>query len=232
MKKCMFLFLIISLNLFAQEFVVDKISGSVSVMKDTEEEWTQVKSGQKLTKNDLVSTSEKSYIQLSSKDSKFLLKSNSAVNLSAIKKMTLNELILALAAEEIRNIPSNKKNGNMKNTAVYGKEENSDAKVVPETKELGIKKINGAKQLAENGFKESALVVAKETFRKYPNTKQNLSDRLYFVDQMINLKLRNEASAEINDMKNYKPALNILKELDTRLEKLKQESYTDNSSKK
>jgi hypothetical protein len=224
MKNVIILILILFINLNAQDFTVEKISGDVFVMSGTEEEWTKVKIGQKLNKNDLISTSEKSLIRLSSKEGKFLLQSNSALNLSSVKKITLNELLLALAAEEIRNIPSKKNNSDLNNTAVYGKEETLSKKEITLSSKLGSKKINGAKQLAESGYKESALLVAKETYRKYPETKTNLENRLYFVDLMLELKLKNEAVADLTEMKNSSSSGSSIKGVEERITLIRDEN--------
>ena len=61
--------------------------------------------------------------------------------------------------------------------------------------------MNGAKQLAENGMKESAIVTAKEIFRKYPETKKDSGNRIYFADLLYNRGLYEEAYDEFNDMK-------------------------------
>lgn len=224
MKKIIICFFILITKIFSQEFIVDKVSGEVLVMKGTEESWSQIKAGQKLSFNDFISTTEKSFIHLSNKDSRFILKNNSAVNLSAVKKMTLNELMLALAAEDIRNIPAKKNNNNLKNTAVYGKEENAEKKLMPTVKDLGDKRINGAKQLAESGYKESALLVAKETYRKYPETKNNFEARLYFVDLMLGLRMNNEAITELTELKAAKLGGAFIGAVDSRLTQIKNEN--------
>jgi hypothetical protein len=224
MKKILLIILFYITPLFAQEFIIEKISGNVLVMKGTAEEWISVKTGQKLSGDDLIATAGKSFIQLSNKEGRFILQSNSALNLNAVKKLSINELLLALAAEEIRNIPSGKSKSGLKNTAVYGKEESRGKILVPSLKELGNKKINGARQLAESGYKESALVVAKETYRKYPETKSNFEDRLYFVDIMMNLNLKSEAASELKDIKDAKPNVAVIKEVDLRLDRIKEEN--------
>jgi hypothetical protein len=58
---------------------------------------------------------------------------------------------------------------------------------------LGKKKINGAKQLKENGYLESSIIVAKEVFRNYPLIAKNINDRLYFADLLAELQLYEEA---------------------------------------
>lgn len=224
MKKIIILSALVFINISAQEFNVDKVSGEVMVLNGTDENWIQVKAGQKLSIHDFISTSEKSFIQLSSKESKFILRNNSAINLSAVKKMTINELLLALAAEDVRSIPAKKNNEGMRNTAVYGTEETTGKKMIPAVKDLGNKKINGAKQLVENGFKESALLVAKETYRKYPYTKNNFDNRLYFVDLMLALNMKNEAAAELSELKSSKLNSGNLSAIDSRLLKIKSES--------
>jgi hypothetical protein len=216
--------MILAAKLFAQEFTVEKVSGDVLVLHGAEENWAQVRSGQTLNASDFISVAEKSFIQLSGKSGRFILKNNSAVNLSAIKKMSLNELMLALAAEEIRNIPDNRNQNSTKNTAVYGKEETAGKKLSVLNNKLGNMRINGARQLAETGYRESALLVARETYRKYPATKSNIENRLFFIDLFISLKMNNEAIAELTELTNYKLGNSSSTEVESRLARLKSEN--------
>lgn len=207
MCKLFLMLLLISLPLFTQTFVVEKVTGKVSVQKGMEEKWTVVKKGEKLSDNDLLSTGKNSMVKLSGNENIFLLKSNSALNLAGIRKMSVNDLLLALTKEEIKNIPKHKEDSKIKSTAVYGTEYNgkTDNQVIPS--DLGKRKINGAMQLAEAGFKESSVLVAMETFRKYPETQQMVSNRIYFADLLKKLSLYEEAYSEfskINSMNLHK----------------------------
>lgn len=204
MKKFLIVILFTTINLSAQNFSVEKISGKVHVFRGTSEKFFEVKAGEKLNGNDLVITDEKSYIQLikdGNTPRRIILQSNSALGLNYVKEISINDLLLALAQEEIRRIPKNTGNGNTKNTAVYGEEIKAAASLNISEGLMGIKKINGAKQLAEIGFKESAVIVAKETFRKYPSTKNIISDRIYFANLLVDLKLYSEAFEEFNEIK-------------------------------
>lgn len=221
MKKIILILFVITANIIAQDYTVEKISGNVQALIGTSENWVKVSTGQKLKGTDLISTGEKSFIQLSGDGNKFILQSNSALGLSSIKKMTLNELLLALAMEEIQNVPKTKSNQFTRNTAVYGSEVSTIKPAPVQVSDIGIKKINGAKQLAQDGFKESAILVAKETFRKYPDTKKQIQDRIYFADLMIRMNLNNEAEQELKQISSLSLNSDEKKEVDEKIEQIK-----------
>ena len=221
MKKILLILFVITANIIAQDYTVEKISGNVQALIGTSENWVKVSAGQKLKGTDLISTGEKSFIQLSGNGNKFVLQSNSALGLSSIKKMTLNELLLALAMEEIQNVPKTKSNQFTRNTAVYGSEVSTIKPAPVQVSDIGIKKINGAKQLAQDGFKESAILVAKETFRKYPDTKKQIQDRIYFADLMIRMNLNNEAEQELKQISSLSLNSDEKKEVDEKIEQIK-----------
>lgn len=200
MKSIIILFFILSLNITAQEFTVDKITGTVKVLRETSENWDQVTVGQKLNASDLLMTDKKSTVKLKRAEEIFVLTSNVALGLNHIKKVSVNDLILALTLDEIRNVPKNNKNHLSKNTAIYGSEEKSRINISED--EIGFRKLNGAKLLNENGYTESSIIAAKEVFRNYPKTALIFSDRLYFADLLAKLELYQEALSEYEKIEN------------------------------
>lgn len=202
MEKLFLALIIFSTSIFSQNFEVEKVTGTVKYLKGTGDNWETVTKGTELNANDFLETEENSFIQLNKDGKRFLLKSSSALGLNYIKEISLNDLLLALAMEEIRNVPKKKNDSNLSNTAVYGSKV-TDQKVTPNDLDLGIKRLNGAKQLNEYGYDESAVIAAKETYRNYPSTKKLIEDRLYFADILINLELYEEALTELNDINNY-----------------------------
>ncbi len=199
--KIIFIFLLIfSANFFAQEFTVEKITGKVQALKGTSEKWLNVKTGDKLNGNDLISTEENSSVQLSREGKYFLLRNNSALGLHSIKNISINELLLALTLEEVRNVPKNS-NPKMHSTAAYGAEVSAKNEAAAIPSKIGMKRINGAKQLAESGYAESAILFAKETFRKYPETAASAQDRIYFAKLLESLNLFEEALSEYSKIK-------------------------------
>jgi len=202
MKTIITILLFFSITISAQDFIVEKISGTVKLLKGTSEHWEEVKLGQKLTGSDLILTEKKSLIQLNKDNERFLLNSDAAIGLNHIKKISLNDLVLALTLDEIRNVPKIKRNSISKNTAVYGSETKAKDDMVIDENMLGNKKINGAKQLNVSGYTESSIIVAKEVFRNYPNVASNFENRVYFADLLKDLKLYEEAASEFSNMEN------------------------------
>lgn len=203
-----------------QQFKVDKVKGKVLLQRGTEEEFTQLQKGDILNGDDLIITEKSSFIQLDKDGSKFILDENSALGLNYLKKISINDLLLALAMEEIRNVPKTKTNSITKNTAVYGAETTVENPVVVSENSLGVKKINGAKQLAKNGYTESAIIVAKETYRKYPYTSRNVDDRIYFANLLSSLDLNNEALEEFSAVSKMNLTDDQRKKVDKEIEKI------------
>lgn len=196
MKTAIIIFLTLVLNIKAQEYTVKKISGDVKALKGSSEKWETLKINDKLSKDDLVLTEKRSSLQLIKNNQIFVIKDDIAIGLNHIKKISKNDLILALTLDEIRNVPKLKRNGLSKNTAVYGSEININENEVIKSYDLGFKRINGAKLLNESGYKESSIIVAREVFRNYPKTSKNFENRIYFADLLKDLDLYQEALGE------------------------------------
>jgi hypothetical protein len=79
------------------------------------------------------------------------LKESSALPLSNLKKMNADELLLALAMEQILNAPKSNNGNKSQSTAVYGTkigQTTGDTSEKDNFNSFGIKRINGAVQLA------------------------------------------------------------------------------------
>lgn len=193
--KSIIIFLLAAGSLVAQTFTVEKVSGNTTYQDNGIEEWLKLEQGVILSDNAVISTGENSGVQIGNKNISFSLNELSAVSISSIKKMSIDDLLLALALEDMLNAPKEiEKSSN--NTAVYGTREGNVRSIYIKSDDFGIKRLNGAVQLAELGFQESAVVAAKETFRKYPDTKQLPGYRLYFANILYAKGLYAEALEE------------------------------------
>ncbi len=201
MKKFILIYLISVTISYSQSFQIEKITGTVKMLISGSETWQPVKAKIQLNENTIISTDKNSSVTVRSEGISFTLKESSAITVSNIRKMSLDELVLALAMESVMNTPRKKENNKSDNTAVYGSKLSNETLTVLKSNDFGIKRINGARQLAENGMKESAIITAKEVYRKYPDTKKDADTRIYFADLLFELGLYEESLDEYVEIK-------------------------------
>ena len=202
MNKLIFIIFLLSISVsFSQTFQVTKVNGKVKFLKAGSDSWQELKTNSKIESGSVLSTEQNSSVQLKGKDINFTLREASAISVSNIKKMSTDELLLALAMENIINTPRKKNNNNSDNTAVYGSEEQKKESAINKISDMGLKRLKGAKQLDENGMKESAIVTAKEIYRKYPETKNDSEYRIYFADLLYEKGLYEEAYDDFSSIK-------------------------------
>jgi hypothetical protein len=201
MKKLILVCLIAASINYAQSFEVEKLTGNVKMLSGSSNTWKQLKQNTLLDENAIISTDKKSSVTIKGEGILFTLKESSAITISNIKKMTLDQLILALTMENVMNTPRKKENNKSENTAVYGNKVTNETLTVLQSNDFGLKRINGAKQLAENGMKESAIITAKEVYRKYPDTKKDAATRIYFADLLFEKGLYEESLDDYIEIK-------------------------------
>jgi len=194
--KILSIVLVFTASIYAQQIEVNSLKGDVKYQPSTSEIWTEVKKGETLQPDGFISTGKNSSVQLNQSGEAITIGELSAVSISSIKKMTTDELLLALAMEDMINAPKSNGKGNSGSTAVYGEDESENKVADLGANDFGIKRLNGAMQLAENGLTESSVIFAKETYRKYPETKQIASYRIFFADILNNKGLYTEALGE------------------------------------
>ena len=220
MKTIILLILLTAGFVSAQNFTVEKAAGKVSAQIGTNENWSAVSVSESLPANSIIETGKNSTVQINNGKINFTLKSSSALPLTNLKKMSLNDLILALAMEDMLNAPKKKQEANSKNTAVYGAQINGIKSPIVETNDFGVKRLNGAVQLAENGFNESAVVDAKDTYRKYPATKNIASFRIYFANILSGLGLNEDAYDEYKQIQSLKLTVSQKQEVQNKMNEL------------
>jgi len=200
MKKYLLTILLFATITYSQTFHAEKVNGNVRIFSSNNTNWEQLKPKMILDKNAVISSDKNSSILIKSDEISFTLRESSAITISDIRKMTLDELVLALAMEDVMNVPQKKGNEKSDNTGVYGDKVNEEILTTIKSNDFGLKRLNGAKQLAENGMKESAIIAAKEVYRKYPETKKDAATRIYFADLLFGSGLYEEAYDEYSEI--------------------------------
>lgn len=200
-KNLLVMLLFLTSVIHSQTFQVEKLNGNVKMLSNNSDTWQQVKSKMILNENDVVITDKSSSVIIKNDEISFTLKESSAITVSSIKKMSLDELILALAMENVMNAPRKKENVKSDNTGVYGDKVSEETLTTLKSNDFGMKRLSGAKQLAENGMEESAIIAAKEVYRKYPETKKDAKSRIYFTDLLFDNGLYEESYDEYTEIK-------------------------------
>jgi hypothetical protein len=194
--KTLLIVLSFSVCLLAQNYEVIKITGEVSYQTDSEDSWIKLKQNDVLNSSSVISTGANSSVKIKSDNIIFLLKELSAVSVMNIKPLSRDELLLALALEELLNVPKLEEQSGSGSTAVYGEKIEAGDKLFIKSDNFGIKRLNGAVQLAETGMEESAVLAAMETYRKYPDVKSIASYRIFFAKILSSKGLYEEALTE------------------------------------
>jgi len=212
--------IIFSGALEAQQLKVTEVKGEVKYQSGTSESWITVKNGKVLQPNGFISTGKNSFVKIEESGNKISIGEMSAVSISSIKKMTTDELLLALAMEDMINAPKTNGNESSQSTATYGEKETTGKSGELKLNDFGIKRLNGAVQLADNGLKESSVVFAKETYRKYPETKEIASFRIFFADVLYQKGLYEEAFGDYIDIQNLDLSNEQLSEVESRIDSI------------
>lgn len=220
MKKFILIYLITVTIGYSQSFQIEKFSGTTKILSSGSETWQPVKAKMLLDENTIISTEKNSSVTVSGEGLSFTLKESSAITVSNIRKMSLDELVLALAMESVMNTPRKKENNKSDNTAVYGNKLSNETLTVLKSNDFGIKRINGARQLAENGMKESAIITAKEVYRKYPDTKKDAGTRIYFADLLFEHGLYEESLDDYTEIKSLQLTAEQKNHIDDKIDQI------------
>lgn len=220
MLSILLISLLFMVSATAQQFKVIDVKGDINYQSGTSENWVDVKSGEILQVDGIISTGKNSSLKMKHAEEIITIGELSAVSISSIKKMTTDELLLALAMEDMINTPKTNGKVNSSSTATYGNKESVEKTDQLKTSDFGIKRLNGAMQLAENGMQESSVVFAKETYRKYPETKQIASYRIFFADVLYEKGLYEEALGDYLEIQNLDLNNEQISKVDSRIESI------------
>ncbi len=187
--------------------VVTKLQGDVSVRHGVTEIWTHVAVGDVLRPDDTMKTGKKSSAMLVTRDGqtdngagkKIALPAEVVVDISDMRDLSQEELMLKLTMEKVRSSSYQWKNEEMhipNATVVHGGDRKPSAPLSENELRFGIFQWNGTRVLFDNGFYSTCALRAMEVFRLYPTLGQNFDNRLLVADALEKANLRGEARSE------------------------------------
>ena len=200
--KNIFLLIMITfsaVNLYADIKVV-AVKGTVSVRHGVQEQWIPVSVGDVLKPEDSMELRKKSSATiLIDNKLRITIPESVIIDFSDLQNLTQKELLLKLAMEQVRSVPSKENGDEMiipRITTIHG--DNKQGVSMPGRKniETGSMQLNGTKVLYDNGFYATCVLKAKEVFRSYPELTDKSDMRLMIAAALEKMNLGNEALNE------------------------------------
>ena len=195
---------LLATSAFAGGITVRKAQGDVSVRHGVTEVWTHVAAGDVLRPDDSMKTGTKSSALLVVREETgssrtLTLPPEVIVDMSDIRQLSQEELMLKLTMEKVRASSSQWKNEELKMpeaAVVHGQERSHQGSVQENDAPTGWLQFNGTRVLFENGYYSTCVLKAMEVFRLYPALAGVFENRLLLADALGRAELRGEALAE------------------------------------
>ena len=195
------LFMFAAAAVGGEQVILQKVQGDVTVRAGVTETWNKISAGESLKPDVTVKTGSKSsaVILLSTSNKRITLPPEVIVDMSDIRELTQEELMLKLTMEKVRSSSYQWKNKelNMPNaTAMRGDPKDPKETLAESHPEVGILEMNGIRRvLFDNGFYSTSALKAMDVLRRYPALKK-FENRLLVAQALEKSNLRSEALNE------------------------------------
>lgn len=188
----------------AGEMQVQKVQGDVSVRHGVTEVWNQVAVGDILRPDDSMKTgaggSAVLLIPLADGSVKRVtLPAEVIVDMSDVRDLSPEELMLKLAMEKVRSSSYEWKNDELRvpNASVVHGANKAQGPVASENDiRFGKMQLRGTRVLYENGYYSTCALKSLEVFRLFPSLGSGFDDRLLVAEALEKAELRGEALNE------------------------------------
>lgn len=188
----------------AGEITVQKVQGDVSVRHGVGEVWTKVSVGDVLKPDDTMKTGKRgSVVLVAPRDAtgmkRITLPGEVIVDMSDIRDLSQEELMLKLTMERVRSSSSEWKNKelNIPNaTVVHGDDLATTSPLSENDIEVGVLQLNGTRVLYENGFYSTSALKGMAVLRRYPLLAEKFEHRFMIAQALEKANLRGEALNE------------------------------------
>jgi hypothetical protein len=202
MKKMLSVLLIVGMTVAArsEDVVLRKANGEVFVRHGVAETWTKVTVGDVLKPDDTMKTGKKgSALLLVDGSKRMTLPSEVIVDVSDIRNLSQEELMLKLTMEKVRSSSYEWKNDEMHvpdAAVVHGADRTPSVPLSENTLEVGRFEWNGTKVLFDNGYYSTSALKAMDVLRRYPSLGDKFENLLLVAQALEKANLRGEALSE------------------------------------
>ncbi len=198
-----------------EQITLQKAQGDVSVRAGVTETWMKAGAGDLLKPDATLKTGKHSsaVLLLHFANKKISLPPEVMLDISDIRELTQEELMLKLTMEKVRASSYEWKNKelNMPNTTiVHGPDISKRSDTLSAGgSEVGVLQLNGTRVLYENGFYSTSALKTIEVLRRYPSLGLKFENRLLIAQALEKSNLKSEA---LNDYVALSMSQSITKE--------------------
>jgi hypothetical protein len=198
---------LLSSRAFAAGFVLEKTDGDVAIRHGVAESWSNAAPGDVLRPDDTIKTGKRgsallvATLERNGKAGKkhIALPANVIIDLSDIRDLTQQELMLKLTMEKVRASSYQWKNNDLQmapTTAIHGEDRSSAEPLHEGDLHTGTMLLNGVKVLFSNGFYATCALKGMQILRTYPALNDRYDNRILIAESLEKADLRGEALSE------------------------------------
>ena len=212
-----------------EAITLQKAQGDVTVRAGVTEIWAKAQTGDVLKPDATIRTGKQSaaVVLLPVSNQRIALPAEVMLDISDMRALTQEELMLKLTMEKVRASSYEWKNKEMNlpnTTMVHGEPKEKKGTVVDGNAELGVLQLNGTRVLYENGFYSTSALKTMEVLRRYPSLNGKFENRLLIAQALEKSNLKSEA---LNAYVSLSLAESVTKEqkdfLETKIAQLKRQ---------
>jgi hypothetical protein len=194
------LLLLATAALGAEHITLQKAQGDVAVRAGVAETWSTARAGDILKPDATLRTGKNgsAIILLAASNRRVTLPPEVMVDISDIRELTQEELMLKLTMEKVRASSYEWKNKemNLPNTTVaHGEAKERKESLVEPSPEAGVLQLNGSRALYDNGFYSTCALKTLDVLRRYPSL-GTFENRLLVAQALEKAHLKSEALNE------------------------------------
>jgi len=197
------LVLVAAVTMYADVKIVS-FKGNVQVRRGINEHWQQVSVGDVLKPEDSIKMEKQSSAVIII-DGKLRLEipDQVIVDLSDLRNLTQQELLLMLAMERVRSVGPQKRDDDLlvpRTTTMHGSNREPLPSAKPPVPSMSQMQLNGTKVLYEHGFYATCVIKSKEIFRTNLEMLKNFDARLRVAGALEQMNLIGETLEEYSGL--------------------------------
>ena len=184
-----------------EKVILQQVRGDVAIRIGVAEMWNKAVSGEMLNPDATIKTGKKSsaVILLPSDGNKILLPSEVMMEISDLRELTREELMLKLTMEKVRASSYEWKNKELnipRTTVVHGDAKGAKKLATITDIEAGVFQLNGTRVLFDNGYYSTSALRTLDVLRRYPSLGEVFDHRMLGAQALEKANLTSEALNE------------------------------------